>query len=335
MIKKLILLFFGAIFTVWLMISYRLFVPLDWSGKEALLDISPGQSFYQLAEELEEKELIRSETDMKILVWLYRRPALPQGEYEISSGQSLWRIFQNIRQGKEKTFLIRFPEGLNHYEMGALLKSHNWPAAEGFLKAVWNKKLVQKLLNQNVDSLEGYLFPDSYRVRKYMKAEILIKLMLKNFSEVYERFANRPLEYPLSPHQALTLASLIEKETGPVDERSLIAGVFFNRLKRGMRLQTDPSVLYAMYLRQGFDIEKNIRKKDLLMASPYNTYTVKGLPPGPVANPGEKSLRAVFFPEPSEYLYFVSRNDGSHQFSKSYKEHKKAVYKYQIQPFKK
>ena len=102
-----------------------------------------------------------------------------------------------------------------------------------------------------------------------------------------------------------------------------------------MKLQTDPSILYALYLVKGFDLEKNIRKKDILFPSPYNTYTVKGLPPGPIANPGEKSLQAVFLPEKSDYLYFVSRNDGSHHFSKTYPEHKKAVYKYQIKPFQK
>ena len=126
------------------------------------------------------------------------------------------------------------------------------------------------------------------------------------------------------------MASLIEKETGLAEERPLIASVFYNRLKKDMKLQTDPSILYSLYLVRGFDIEKNIRKKDILFSSPYNTYVVKGLPPGPIANPGQESLKAVFQPDSSDFLYFVSRNDGSHKFSKSYKEHQKAVYQYQI-----
>lgn len=325
----------GLCFVFLLFASYRLFVPLDFSKEKILLDIPPGQTFYKLSRELEEKKIIRSQTDMKILIWLFALPPLPQGEYELSSSHSLWRIFQNIKQGKEKVFLIRFPEGLNHYEMAELLKNHDWPAAEDFLKEVWNKKLIKKLLNNDFDSFEGYLFPDSYNLRKYMSASDLIEWMFKRFLKEYSTLANLPLKKKFSRHQIVTFASLIEKETGQARERPLISGVFHNRLNKNMKLQTDPSVLYAMYLNQAFDIEKNIRKKDLLAPSPYNTYFVRGLPPGPIANPGAKSLQAVISPESSDYLYFVSRNDGSHKFSKTYKEHQKAVYKYQIKAFKK
>ena len=318
-----------------LFISYRLFWPLDSKGEKLLLDIPPGQTFDKLAEELEKKHLIRSPRDIKILVRLFGHPALPRGEYELSSQMPLWTIFQHIKQGKEKSFLIRFPEGLNHYEMGELLKNHNWPATDRFLKEIWNKALIKKTLNQNLDSFEGYLFPDSYHLRKYMPATALIELMSRRFFEVYEKFSSLSLKNSFNRHQVVTLASLIEKETGQSAERPLIAGVFYNRLNLNMKLQTDPSILYALYLAKGFDIEKNIRKKDILFPSSYNTYVVKGLPPGPIANPGEQSLQAVFLPESSDYLYFVSRNDGSHKFSKSYTEHKKAVYEYQIKAFKK
>ena len=219
--------------------------------------------------------------------------------------------------------------------MTEVLRSHNWPASEGFLKEVKNKNTVKEMLNKELDSLEGYLFPDSYQIKKYMTARELIRLMTKRFLNVYNKLSPLPLERGFSRHQVATLASLIEKETGRAEERALIAGVFYNRLNRSMKLQTDPSILYALYLVRGFDIEKNIRKKDILFPSPYNTYTVQGLPPGPIANPGEKSLQAVFLPEKSDYLYFVSRNDGSHKFSKTYEEHKKAVYKYQIKAFQK
>lgn len=333
--KRFFLLTAFLLFCLLLFVSYRLFWPLNSKGKPFIIDIPPGQTFYRLAKELEDKQIIRSHRDMKILVWLSGQPRLPQGEYELSSQMSLWRIFQNIKQGKEKTFLIRFPEGFNHYEMGELLKKHSWPAADSFLKAVRNKKLIQKLLNKNLNSLEGYLFPDSYHLRKYMTETALIELMIKRFLEVYGKLSSLPLKYNFTRQEVVTLASLIEKETGKEEERVLISGVFYNRLKLNMKLQTDPSILYALYLARGFDIEKNIRKKDILFPSPYNTYVVKGLPPGPIANPGEQSLRAVFLPEQSDYLYFVSRNDGSHHFSKSYKEHEKAVYKYQIKAFEK
>lgn len=316
-------------------VSFRLFYPLNKNGEPVSLDIPPGQTFYKLAKELKKKNLIRSEQDMKFLVRFYGRPALPQGEYEVSSGMSLWTIFQNIRQGKEKTFIVQFPEGLNHYEMAEILKNHNWPATEDFLKKVWDKNLVKDLLNAELKSFEGYLFPESYHLRKYMSAEDLIELMVKTFLNNYKSLPISSSKIKFQRHSAVTLASLIEKETGQPKERGLISSVFHNRLNQGMKLQTDPSILYAMYLARGFHIEKNIRKKDILFPSAYNTYVIKALPPGPVANPGKASLQAVFFPEKSDYLYFVSKNDGSHHFSKNYREHKKAVYKYQIKYFEK
>ena len=328
-------LIFGTVFLFFLFVCYRLFWPLDLEAEKKLVDVPPGKTFYQLAEELKEQKLIRSSLDMKVLVRLFNSPPLPKGEYELSSSQSLWSLFQDLKRGREKAFFVRFPEGLNHYEMGELLKSHNWPAAEDFLKEVWNKKLIKKILNEDFNSFEGYLFPETYHLKKYMTAQALIKLMTEQFSEVYKKFSSLPLERSFTWHQVVTFASLIEKETGQSQERPLIAGVFYNRLNLKMKLQTDPTILYALYLIKGFDVEKNIRKKDILFPSPYNTYVVDALPPGPIANPGEKSLQAVFLPEKSDYLYFVSKNDGSHKFSKSYKEHEEAVYEYQIKAFKK
>ena len=333
--KRLFFCIFAVFSLFSLFISYRLFLPMDSDGETQLVLVPPGKSFYRLAEELEEKKLIRSSWDIKVLVRLSRLPPLPKGEYELSSRQSLWSLFQELKQGRERPFLVRFPEGLNHYEMGILLKSHNWPSAEDFLKEVWNKKQIKKILNRDLNSLEGYLFPDSYHLKKYMSAQNLIELMTKRFSEVYQKFSSLPLKRELSLHQLVTLASLIEKETGKPEERPLISGVFYNRMDRDMKLQTDPTILYALYLTRGFDIKKNIRKKDILFPSHYNTYVINGLPPGPIANPGEKSLQAVFFPKKSDFLYFVSRNDGSHKFSRNYKEHEKAVYEYQIKAFQK
>ena len=333
--KKYFFLSFFLLSSLLLFVIWRLFVPLDSKGKIQIADVPSGTTFYKLAKEMENKKLIRWEWDLKLLVKIFGQPSLPQGEYELSSRQSLWALFQTLKKGKDKSFLVHFPEGLNHYEMAQILKSQNWPASERFLKAVWNKELIQKLLKENVNSFEGYLFPDSYQIKKYMTAKELIETMSRQFMKIYNKLPHQALEKNFSRHQIVTFASLIEKETGQAEERPLIAGVFHNRLNKNMKLQTDPSILYALYLAKGFDLEKNIRKKDILFPSPYNTYTVKGLPPGPIANPGEKSLQAVFLPEKSDYLYFVSRNDGSHHFSETYSEHKKAVYKYQIKPFQK
>ena len=290
----------------------------------------PGKTFYQLAGELKEKKIISSEKLFKILIWLSGRPSLKQGEYEISSDMNFWKIFNHFKKGKVRSFKVSFPEGYNHYEMAEALKNHNYSEVDPFLNLVWNKNFIKKALNKDLESLEGYLFPDTYQLTKYLPAEELIKSMTQKFLKVYQEIPKAPLEVSLTDHQAVTLASLVEKETGLAEERPLIAGVFFNRLKKSMKLQTDPTILYSLYLTRGFDIEKNIKKKDILFKSPYNTYVVKGLPPHPIANPGRESLQAVFQPEKSDYFYFVSRNDGSHQFSTTYKEHEKAVYEYQI-----
>ncbi|MCZ0932282.1 MAG: endolytic transglycosylase MltG [Oligoflexia bacterium] len=294
------------------------------------IDVPPGKTFYQLAGELKEKQIISSEKLFKALILLYGRPALRQGEYEISSDRSVWEIFNHFKEGKVRVFKVSFPEGFNHYEMAETLKNHNYSETEQFLNLVWNKNFTKKLIKQDLESLEGYLFPDTYQLTKYLPAEDLITSMTQKFAKIYQEISQSPLEVNLSRHQVVTLASLVEKETGQAKERPLIAGVFFNRLKKKMKLQSDPTILYSLYLIRGFDIEKNIRKADILFNSPYNTYVVKGLPPNPIANPGKESLQAVFKPEKSDYFYFVSRNDGSHKFSKTYKEHEKAVYEYQI-----
>ena len=305
--------------------------PLDRGrSKKVFLDVPQGQSFYQLAEVLESKKLIRSSKHFKILVRLFGRPHLKRGEYELSPSFSVWKIFHILKEGRDRVFKISFPEGFNHYEMAELLKSHNYFYCDSFLEKVWDKKQIKKLLNQDFPSLEGYLFPDTYALKKYLPAEQLIQMMFDNFLKNYDEIPKKTTQIPLNRHEILTLASLIEKETGKPEERGLIASVFFNRLKINMKLQTDPTILYSLYLKRGFHIEKNIRKKDILLEAPYNTYVIKALPPGPIANPGKESLKAVFDPEPSSYLYFVSRNDGSHYFSRHYKDHKKAVYRYQI-----
>jgi len=322
-----VFLFFFLVFA-----SFRLFIPINKKSSQSfLIDIPAGDSFYKTAEILEQKQAIRSALDLKLLVLITGRPYLKKGEYELSPSMSLWTLFQILKEGREREFQVSFPEGFNHYEMTRLLKSHDYKESTQFQALVWDKKFIQSLLGRGPDSFEGYLFPDSYLIKKHLPAHGLIKTMVQNFKQNYDLIPKKGLSFPLQKHEIVTLASLIEKETGLAKERPLIASVFFNRLKKNQKLQTDPTILYALYLTRGFDIEKNIRKKDILFDSPYNTYVVQGLPPGPIANPGKESLKAVFRPDSSDFFYFVSRNDGSHHFSKTYKEHKQAVYKYQIQ----
>jgi UPF0755 protein len=182
-------------------------------------------------------------------------------------------------------------------------------------------------LNITSDSLEGYLFPETYHFSKHTSEQKIVQAMLNTFKQ---RITNGDIldqiqKSDMSLHEVITLASLIEKETGMNDERKHISSVFHNRLRRNMRLQTDPTVIYAIE-----EFDGNIRKKDLNIDSPYNTYRYKGLPPGPIANPGIKSIVAALNPIRSNHLYFVSRKDGSHHFSSNLREHNRAVQKYQL-----
>ena len=312
---------------------YNFFIPVDFQGKSIVLDVPPASTFYQLAEELEEKNFIKSAFYFKLLARLYGSPVLQIGEYNLSQRESIWKQFQKIRKGNIHYVFVTFAEGLNHYEIGEILKNYNWSEYENFLKLIWDKDFIKSLLKQDLPSLEGYLFPETYDLNKYMTAEVFLTRMVERFLKNYQDLIKAPLSF--SRHEIVTFASLIEKETGVSKERPIISSVFHNRLKKKMKLQTDPTILYSLYLQKGFSIEKNIRKKDILSPSPYNTYVVYGLPKGPIANPGKESLQAVLTPASTPYFYFVSRNDGTHVFSKNYKEHQKQVYKYQIKPFQK
>jgi UPF0755 protein len=175
------------------------------------------------------------------------------------------------------------------------------------------------------DGVEGYLFPDTYLFSKEVAPAEVIKTMVENFKRVYAPdFSLRAAELGMTDREVVTLASIIEKETGLAEERPLISAVFHNRLKLGIPLSSDPTVIYGIA-----DFDGNLRKRDLEKKTPYNTYLIRGLPPGPIANPGRSSILAALYPAPVKYLYFVSRNDGSHHFSATIREHNEAVRRYQ------
>jgi UPF0755 protein len=224
-----------------------------------------------------------------------------------------------MRRGDVFVVPITFPEGLNVLEMGKIFESKGFGPARSFVDA------GQKL--------EGYLFPDTYALSRHTDGPKLVRLM----NEAFEHALTPELraaanERGLTERQLVTLASIVEKETGNPAERPLVASVYENRLRIGMALQCDPTVIYALELRGHYD--GNIHRDDLLIDSPYNTYRYPGLPPGPIASPGRASLDAVVHPADTEYLYFVSRNDGSHVFAKTLAEHNKNVQRYQVEFFK-
>ena len=297
------------------------------------IEIRKGASFKEVAGILKKENLIDNVFYFKVLAWFRGDSTkIQSGEYAFSKEMSLREILNILVKGQTRLHKITFPEGYNLYEMAEELEKKLFLKKEEFIFLCYKSELVYELLGEKVDSLEGYLFPDTYFIPRPVKAEALIRQMVQNFFTAYRSFGKKNISVHrkrLSRQELVTLASIVEKETGLAKERALIAGVFYNRLKKGMRLESDPTILYGMMREVGALVPLNIRKKDILRKTPYNTYRITGFPAGPISNPGKEALKAVFEPEKSSYFYFVSRNDGSHVFSITYKEHEKAVRLYQ------
>lgn len=249
---------------------------------------------------------------------------LQAGEFRLRTGMPPGEVLRELASARSIQYAVTIPEGLRAAEIAELLGELGWCNPDKFIKFVSDRPLLEKLGMAHLDSLEGYLFPDTYLfTRDISGAEKIIPLMVQRFSAVWDELTAGLDEEP-DQQGTVILASIVEEETGAAEERPLIAGVFHNRLQTGMRLQSDPTVVYGSKNFAG-----PISKEDLQTPTPYNTYTLSGLPVGPISNPGKEALRAVLYPTPTDHLYFVSKNNGTHQFSKSLIEHNRAVNKYQ------
>ena len=244
------------------------------------------------------------------------------GSFTITTGSNLRQVLDTLVYGQPNLTSITIPEGKNMYEIAKLFENAGITSEQEFLNAVQHPDLISRLSIQ-ATSLEGYLYPETYRFAPNTPAKAVAKSMIDLFNE---RTKDINFEHPfLNKHQIIILASVVEKETGAKIERPAIAGVFTNRLKKRMRLQSDPTTIYGIWSRY----KGNIRKADLLEETPYNTYKIPALPTGPISNPSLAAIEAVLNPEEHSYLYFVSKNDGTHVFSKNYQDHEKAVQAYQ------
>lgn len=299
-----------------------------------IFDVPEGTSFYTAAKELFEKGLITDVFKFKILVkLLYPQVPLKVGEYQLSATMRPREIIEILTSGQSITYPMTVPEGQNIFEIRDQL-NQRWPGrGDEFFSLVTDAEFTQKLMGFNVDSLEGYLYPETYTLSKYTAMRVLINNMVEQFKSNYSRIvASSKIEsskIKMSLQEQVTLASVIEKETGAPEERQLISSVFHNRLKKRMRLQSDPTILYGILV-ETQQMKNNITKADIHKPTAYNTYTVPALPKGPIANPGYEALWAAANPAESDYLYFVSRNDGTHIFTTNYKDHEKAVKKFQL-----
>ena len=291
------------------------------------MTIQAGTSFQEISRILDENGIIRDRWSFYLLARLEEAiPKVKAGEYEISTGMTPRAVLAKLTSGDVIQYPITIPEGYDLFQIGDALEQARVCNKKFFLGKAKDPVFVASL-GLDEDSLEGYLFPDTYNFPKGFGEEIVIRQMVARFKAVYASLAKRAAELGLSRKDVVILASMVEKEAMDDQERRLISAVFHNRLQRGMALQSDPTAVYG--LKSENLRSERITKQDLLRKSPYNTYQINGLPKGPIANPGWKSLQAVLYPADVNFLYFVSRNDGTHFFSTTLQEHNRAVTKYQ------
>ncbi len=297
--------------------------PLSSQVERATIEIEKGMGLKKIARRLMEKEILNHSFLLIPIYYLFYSPKhFKAGEYQIEPGETLKSILIKMLIGRVKLYRITIPEGLTATETASLLSFLGKNGGDFFAK-INNSHLVADL-DPEAKDLEGYLFPETYFFPKGIDPLEVYKVMTEEFRKNFPpEWQERAREIGFSIKEIVTLASLIEKETGLKEEKPLISAVFHNRLRKGMKLDCDPTVLYALS-KAGIN-KKELQEKDLKFPSPYNTYLQVGLPPGPICNPGRESLRAALFPAQVNFLYFVSRGDGSHHFSSSYQEHLKAV----------
>ncbi len=302
-------------------------------GEVRLVAVAPGSSVDAIGRQLVAAGVVR---DPQVFRWALWRSGvgrrLQAGEYRFERPMSAREVVGKLARGDVALWPVTFPEGLSIAEMAARFEQAGLGSRRDFLEAASGDDLIADL-DPHARDLEGYLFPDTYTLPRGVTAARLTALMVARFRETFSPELRRAAaERGLSVRAVVTLASLIEKEAARPEERALVSAVYHNRLRKGMRLQCDPTVIYAL-VRDG-RYTGNLTREDLAFDSPYNTYLYAGLPPGPIAAPGRAALEAAVHPAPVDYLYFVSRNDGSHVFASTLAEHNRNVRRYQVQYFR-
>lgn len=299
---------------------------------EVVYEVKPGQSFNAIAKDLESLGVVKNAFAFSMYArFTNQRQQVKRGEYGLRKDMVPHEILSVITSGKSIAKPFTVAEGLNIYEISDLYESQGFGKKSEFLALVKDKAFAQQLLGEQVESLEGYLFPETYMITKFDSTRDLITSMVKRFLAVYTEVGAAQALPGWSRNQIVTLASIVEKETGAKEDRPLISSVFHNRLAKHMKLQTDPTILYGLADASGI-MPNNIHKDDILKPTRFNTYVISALPPGPISNPGRESLMATLKPAASKYLYFVSRNDGTTVFSEDLNNHNKAVQKFQVDP---
>ncbi len=316
---------FTALSAVLWIVSYGYSKGPAAESETAIIDIPKGTSVRGISHILGESAIIHDDIRFLLLAkWQGVSGRLQAGEFRLETGKTPLEVLDALVIAQPVQHAVTIPEGLRADEIASIFAGDGWCDKAKYEELIRDEKFIASTGLGKFTSLEGFLYPDTYYLTKEMRgAEKIIQIQVKRFQEVWSVLVE---DYEIKPdlYETVTLASIVEKETADSSERPLIASVFQNRLQKGMKLQSDPTVVYGIE-----NFQAPITKTHLLTATPYNTYVIPALPAGPIANPGRASLDAVLNPAEAEFLYFVSKNDGTHQFSTNLTDHNKAVQKYQ------
>ncbi|MCF8042220.1 MAG: endolytic transglycosylase MltG [Desulfarculaceae bacterium] len=295
------------------------------SGQAELVEIAKGSSLAQAAKTLAKAGIVKNARLFQLAGRLTSEDGpILAGEYELSPAMNAARILRFLRSGRVKLHYVLIPEGYTLAQIAARLGESGIAEAAEVLSLAQNPAFAAEL-GVDQPTLEGYLFPDTYRFPRHLGARSVLSTMVNRFERAWRALAPTAKKQGWSRHKVTTLAGIIQREAGRDEEMPLISAVYRNRLKRGMRLQADPTVIYGL----GEAFNGNLTRAHLESDTTYNTYTRTGLPPGPICSPGREALAAALHPAPVPYLYFVAKGDGSHQFSTTYAQHQKAVDAFQ------
>ncbi|MFQ5926391.1 MAG: endolytic transglycosylase MltG [Terriglobia bacterium] len=310
---------------------YQLVAPYQGFSDQTVVLIEQGMSRKAIATRLTHRGVLRYRLPFLLYCYLQPHRTLKAGEYSFDGPVTPVGVFSKLARGEVHLYALTVPEGYSMFDIAEAVERLQLASADAFLEAARDTSLVADLAPQ-ADSLEGYLFPDTYYFARPASPREMVSQMVARFRQVWTSLeairtsGSNPFNVNLKSEEVVTLASLVEKETSEPAERGLIAAVFYNRLRRRLLLACDPTVIYAARLAGRYDGVINV--SDLQRDSPYNTYLYPGLPPGPIANPGRASLEAVLHPPKSNFLYFVSNTEGGHFFARTARQHNRNVARY-------
>lgn len=321
--RGLLIISAGLLILCLLFLNYS-FSPIDRNNLTVIVNIPTGSSFLESVENLSRAGLIKNRFFFLSLATLKKAGRhIRAGEYEINTMITPWTMINKIVRGEIKQYRVSIPEDLSIRDVAEILDKDKLINKDIFFQLARDREFLASL-NIQADSIEGYLFPETYFFNRSMNTQLIMKKMVDTFwQNVTPAMIKKANDSGLSIHELVTFASLIGKESAHNAEKPMIAAVFKNRMRKGMRLQSDPTAVYDFYKFKGKVLRSHLRRN-----SPYNTYLIKGLPPGPIANPGLDSLKATVNPAPVDYLYFVSKQNGTHYFSSTLSEHNLAVQRY-------